>query len=149
MINFSFWQRWLIAVGIGVSVFGILMAISSGTPLFDLFNRQIDPAFWSTNAVDGAAKQFQHWIYGVWGATIAGWGIFLTFVAHFAFNKREKWAWNCMVVGLLVWFILDTSLSLNHKVYFNAIFNTALIIFAGLPLIFTRRDFDIKIGKNE
>ncbi len=149
MINFSFWQRWLIVVGIVISVFGVVMTISSGTPLFDLFNRQIDPAFWSTNAADGAARQFQHWIYGVWGATIAGWGIFLTFVACFAFGRQEKWAWDCMVVGLLVWFVLDTSLSLDYKVYFNAAFNTVLVVFAGLPLVFTRKHFEIKRRKSE
>ena len=142
MTNFSFWQKWLLVVCIVISVFGVLMAFSSGTPVFDLFNRQIDPAFWGTNAIDGATRQFQQWIYGVWGATIAGWGIFLAFVAHFAFSKQEKWAWNCIVVGLLVWFILDTSLSLGYKVYFNAVFNTILIIFAGLPLVFTRKYFE-------
>jgi hypothetical protein len=46
MSNFRFWQRWMVAVGIAIVVFGILMAVLSGSPLFDLFNRQIDPAFW-------------------------------------------------------------------------------------------------------
>lgn len=147
MTKFSFWQKWLLILGILISVFGIAMALLSGTPLFGLFNRQIDPAFWGANAVDSAPQQFKGWIYGVWGATIAGWGIFLTFVAHFAFSRREKWAWNCVALGLLVWFILDTSLSIIYKVYFNVVFNVALIIFAGLPLAFTRRDFDIIMEK--
>lgn len=65
MTSFSFWQRWLFVVGVVVSVFGVMMALLSGTPLFDLFNRQIDPAFWGTNAVGDVARQFQQWIYGV------------------------------------------------------------------------------------
>lgn len=141
MANFSFWQRWLFVVGIGVAAFGILMALLSGTPLFDLFNRQVDPAFWSTNAVGDVARQFQHWIYGVWGATIAGWGIFLTYIARYPFKRKEQWSRNCLVFGLLVWFVLDTLLSVFYKVYFNAAFNTALLILAGLPLVFTRKEF--------
>lgn len=141
MTSFSFWQRWLFVVGVVVSVFGVMMALLSGTPLFDLFNRQIDPAFWSTNAIDDVARQFQQWIYGVWGATIAGWGIFLTYIARYPFNRKERWAWNCLVVGLLVWFVLDTSLSVFYKVYFNAAFNTTLLILAGLPVVFTRKEF--------
>lgn len=141
MASFSFWQRWLFVVGIVVSVFGVMMALLSGTLLFDLFNRQIDPAFWGTNAVDSATKQFQQWLYGVWGATIAGWGIVLTYIAQYPFSNKERWAWNCLVFGLLVWFVLDTSLSVFYKVYFNAAFNTTLLILAGLPVVFTRKDF--------
>jgi hypothetical protein len=141
MKSFSFWQRWLLVVGIGVSAFGIMMAKLSGTTWFELFNRQIDPAFWGANVVGDGAREFQKWIYGVWGATIAGWGIFLAFIAHYPFAKKEKWAWNCLVVGLLLWFILDTLISLNYKVYFNAVFNTGLLVLAGLPIVFTRKYF--------
>ena len=138
MTSFSFWQRWLLVVDIGIVVFGIMMALLSGTPLFRSFNRQIDPAFWGANPVADEAQAFQKWIYGVWGATVAGWGVFLTFVARFPFGKKEKWAWQCLVVGLLVWFVLDTVISLNYQVYFNAAFNTALLILVAPPIAFTR-----------
>lgn len=32
--------------------------------LFDLFNRQIDPAFWGANVVDSVTRQFQQWLCG-------------------------------------------------------------------------------------
>lgn len=141
MISFPFWQRWLFVVGLMVSVFGIAMALLSGTQLFDLFNRQIDPAFWGVNAVDNAARQFQHWLYGVWGATIAGWGIILSFIAYYPFSKRVRWARNSLIIALAIWFVLDTSLSIFYKVYFNAAFNTVLLILAGLPVVFTWEEF--------
>lgn len=141
MSNFSFWSRWLYVVGIGVSIFGVMMALLSGTPLFDLFNRQIDPVFWGANAVDGATEQFQHWLYGVWGATIAGWGIILTYIARIPFRKKERWAWNALVFGILVWYVLDTALSFLYGVNFNVAFNTTILILAGLPILFTRKDF--------
>jgi len=139
MTKFSFWQRWLWIVGILISGFGMLMVLLSGTPLFDSFNRQIDPAFWGTGVVEDSAKGFQHWVYGVWGATIAGWGIFVTFIAHYPFRNKEKWSWNCLVTGMFVWFVLDTSLSLYYRVYFNAAFNTVLLILAMLPIAITRK----------
>lgn len=141
MSSFSFWQRWLFVVGIIIAVFGILMAFLSATPLFDLFNRQIDPVFWGRNAVGETAKHFQQWIYGVWGATIAGWGIFVTWVARYPFNKKERWARNCLVLGLLVWFILDTWLSVSYKVYFNAVFNTVLLVLTMLPIVCAQKHF--------
>ncbi len=141
MKSFLFWQKWLLVFGIVISIFGVLMALLSGTPLFDVFNNRIDPSFWGANAVKGATRQFQKWIYGAWGATIAGWGIILTYIAQYPFSRKERWAWNCLVFGLLVWFILDTSLSAFYKVYFNVAFNTAILILAGLPIVFTRKDF--------
>ena len=141
MPKFLFWQKWLFIVGIVIVVFGIIMAFLSGTALFDLFNRQIDPAFWGKGTSLESVKSFQQWIYGVWGATIAGWGIFVTFIAHYPFRNKEKWAWNCLVVGLLTWFVLDTALSLFFKVYFNVAFNATLLLLAGLPVVITRKEF--------
>ncbi len=117
------------------------MALLSSTPLFDRFHRQIDPAFWGANAVNRATRQFQQWVYGAWGATIAGWGIVLTCMVRYPFRQKKRWAWNCLVFGLLLWFVLDTSLSIFYRVYFNAALNTAILILAGLPLAFTRKEF--------
>ena len=141
MTAFSFWQRWLFVVGLIITVFGIAMVLLSGTPLFDLLNRQIDPAFWGMDAVDQVAKRFQIWIYGAWGATVAGWGIFATYIVHYPFKKKERWAWHAIIFGLVVWFILDTSLSFLYKVYFNVALNAVLLVLAMLPLVFTRKDF--------
>jgi hypothetical protein len=41
----------------------------------------------------------------------------------------------------LIWFVLDTSLSLFYKVHFNATLNTVLFILGILPLAFTRKWF--------
>jgi len=141
MASFSFWKKWLLVVGVAITAFGLLMAVSSGTSLFDLFNRQIDPVFWGVNVTDDATRKFQQWVYGAWGATIAGWGIVLTYIARYPFSQKERWAWDSLVLGVLIWFILDTSLSLFHKVYFNVALNTVLLILGMLPLMFTRRWF--------
>ena len=141
MTSFSFWQRWLLIVGVLISIFGMLMTFLSGTPLFDSFNGQIDPVFWGGSAIEERARGFQGWIYGVWGATIAGWGIFVVFIAHYPFRNRERWAWNCLVAGMLVWFVLDTSLSIFHRVYFNVAFNVVVFLAVLLPLVFTRKYF--------
>lgn len=141
MSRFWFWKQWLFVVGITLAVFGALMALLSGSPLFSYFNRQIDPAFWSAVSVDESAKAFQEWIYGVWGATIAGWGVFTAFIARYPFRNGERWAWNCLATGVAVWFALDTGLSILHAVYFNAVFNVVVLLAVALPLAFSRRYF--------
>ncbi|MFC1718730.1 hypothetical protein ACFL6S_34075 [Candidatus Poribacteria bacterium] len=141
MNKFSFWLRWLLVVGVTICIFGIIMAFLSGTVLFKPLNSQINPVFWDTKDVDGAVKGYQQWIMGVLGATMTSWGIFVLFIVHYPFRNKEKWSWNCLIAGLLVWFFIDNSISLYFRVYFNAIFNTILFVLVMLPLVFTRKCF--------
>ena len=141
MKAFNFWQCWLFILGVVMVVFGLALAFFNHTALFDwLFNKQINPVFWNSPAVPDLARDFQRWAYGVLGATVAGWGVFIAFLARYPFAKRERWAWNCIAAGLLVWFVSDTAISLAFGVYFNALFNLALFIAGMLPLLFTWRE---------
>ena len=137
--SFLFWQRWLVGVGALVALFGLFMALLNGTPLFALFNDRIDPVFWGGQAVPQAGLAFRGWVYGVWGATVAGWGILVAFIAMFPFKQRQRWAWNALLAAVGTWYLLDTGISLYFGVTFNALFNTLLLALAGLPLFMTRK----------
>ncbi len=141
MNGFEFWQKWLFVVGVIITAFGVFMAFFSGTKLFFVFDSQINPVFWPSSPMSPEAALFQQWAYGVWGSTIAGWGVFVAFIAAYPFKNKEKWARSCLVVGLLVWFLPDTAISLSHKVYFNAIFNAVVLLVAMLPVICTKKFF--------
>ncbi|HLG22546.1 MAG TPA: hypothetical protein VI382_07000 [Candidatus Manganitrophaceae bacterium] len=80
----------------------------------------------------------------------------MAFIAYYPFRAKETWSWNCIALGVAVWFIVDTAISLYFKVGFNALFNTLFLICIGLPLLFTRKQFDrnekiysLKEGKNQ
>jgi len=142
MKNFDFWTKWLILIGLLLVLFGLALAVFNQSLLFEiLFNSNVDPVFWGLAAVPPASQNFQRWAYAVLGATVAGWGVFLTFLAYFPFHKKELWAWNCILVGMLVWYFPDTILSMLYGVVFNAVFNTLLLVLILLPLIFTHRHF--------
>jgi hypothetical protein len=143
MIRIELWSRWLVLVAVFVILFGGAMALFGGSPFFDLaFNRQIDPAFWSSRSLDEATRRFQVWIYGAWGATVLGWGVILAFMAWGPFRRRERWAWWALLLGISSWYCIDTLISISHKVYFNAfVINTPLFLAALIPLLATRRAF--------
>lgn len=141
MDRFSFWQRWLFVYGLMISIFGVFMAFFSGTIFFELFNNQINPVFWGVENIPATTRTFQGWLYGVSGSIMTGWGIFLTFIAYYPFKMKEKWSWNCLISGLLVWFVMDTSISVYFNVYFNVLFNSLIFILGLLPLVFTWKHF--------
>jgi tetrahydromethanopterin S-methyltransferase subunit D len=143
--SFDFWQRWLFVVGVFVIIFGVFIALLNGTVLFDtLFNKQIDAVFWDDGGPnDNSTQDFQQWVYGILGATVAGWGVCLVFIAHYPFKRREPWAWRCLVVSMGLWFVLDSVMSLSARNYFNEFaVNVPLLLLVLLPLWFTRRSFD-------
>ncbi|MBN1313164.1 MAG: hypothetical protein JXB30_17275 [Anaerolineae bacterium] len=141
MKRFIFWQRWLLVLSIVIIIFGLVMSLLSSTAVFDLLNNQVNPVFWNAQPIPEQALAFRSWIYGVTGAAMAGWGVFFAFLAHYPFRRREKWAWTCILLGVLIWYVPDTIISLASGVVFNAIFNTSLLAAVALPLLMTYKDF--------
>ena len=143
MNRFAFWRKWLLGVSVYLIAFGIVLALFPQSRLINLaFNNQINPVFWEAPAEMGVdTARFQAWIYGVLGATVAGWGVLLAFISHFPFRAKERWAWNAIAAGIGIWFMIDTPLSAYYGVLFNLVFNTALLLLIAIPLGATRKSF--------
>lgn len=139
--RFIFWQRWLLILGVIIVVFGAALAFLYPTPLFDIFHTQIDPIFWAAGELTGGTSLFQQWIYGVLGATMAGWGVCIAFIAAVPFKRKEKWAWNCLALAVSLWFAIDTFLSWRFGALFNVVFNTLIFLAAMVPLLLSRKYF--------
>ena len=138
--SFDRWTRWLLLVSAGLAAFGLVMALFGGTPFFGPLNALYDPPFWPQGA-PVAVTEFRAWVYGAWGATIAGWGIVLLFVVRGPFAAHEAWAWRAIALGTGAWFVLDTAVSVLHGVVANVLLNMAVFALIALPLWGTRRDF--------
>jgi hypothetical protein len=141
--RFLFCQRWLLALGVIIVGFGMALAFLYPTPLFDVFRTQIDPVFWGAGELTGGTLLFQQWIYGVLGATMAGWGVCIAFIAAVPFKRKEKWAWNCLALAVSLWFVIDMFLSWRFGALFNVVFNVLVFLAAMVPLLFSRKYFPI------
>lgn len=135
------WDRWLLIVAVGMTAFGVTMALLSPSAMFDGFNARIDPAFWGASAVGEAAKAFQGWAYGVWGATVAGFGLLAAFVARGPYRRRQRWARDALVSAVGLWFVLDTGISAFHGVWFNVGFNCVVFAALATPMAMTWKEF--------
>lgn len=133
---------WLKIVSVVFAAFGIIIALFNQNTLFKMaFSSQINPVFWVNAEPTPEAILFQRWIYGLLGATCLMVGILIFFIVQNAFAKKEKWAWSCLLYGLVAWFIIDTPISLYFKVYFNVAFNVILLLSVLVPLLLTRKQF--------
>ena len=141
MNRFNIWRVWLVLACLLVSLFGLAMALGGrGEPLA-FFTQRVDAAFWGAGGPPPQAIAFQHWVYGAWGATVAGWGLMMAFMAWVAWGRKEPWARGALVASLALWFLVDTGFSLYFGVWINAGLNLLLLIILGLPVAASWRDF--------
>ena len=140
MSRFDFWHRWLWWVSLGLMAFGLGMAVLNRTIVFAPINRPIDSGFWVGGTIPNGVSAFQGWIYGAWGATVAGWGLTAALLVRHAFARRTPWAWWALASGIGLWFVLDTFISAAYGVLPNVVLNMILFALFALPLAATRRD---------
>jgi hypothetical protein len=134
---------WLRLACIGTIVFGLGLAFGSASAPFEvLLVGPSDAVFWGAAPADPATIAFQRFVYGVLGATVAGWGTLMWVVASTAFRRREAWAWQGLTAALLVWFVPDTAISSFHGVWPNVALNVCLAALLAAPLLATRRAFN-------
>ncbi len=87
--RFDFWRKWLLAVCFIMIAFGLIIALLSWTPLSSVFNGLVDDAFWQGGEPAGF-EQYRLWIYGVLGASMAGWGVTLAYLVLNPFTNGGK-----------------------------------------------------------
>lgn len=137
MDRHTFWTAWLMVVSFTMAAFGVLMVLFNQTALFAGLLGEIQRAFSLPGDASAGLVQFQAWVYGVWGATVAGFGVLAALVGGNAFARRERWARDALAGALALWYVLDTAVSLASRVWVNAAFNTIVLAGFVLPLAFT------------
>jgi hypothetical protein len=138
MNNFLFWQRWLLVLAIAFVGLGIVMALPFGANLFDTL---INPVFWEDGAMPANVYAFKAFIYGVLGASMAGWGMLFAFIIYYPFQQKEKWAWNALLAGFTLWFVFGLYVSFRAGVYANVVGDIVFYVLVMVPLFFTRKAF--------
>lgn len=146
MVNFKFWQSWLMAVSALIILFGVLIALLNWTDAFTIFNWLVNGTFWPGMPTPPDVEGFKLWAYGMLGATMVGWGIFLYYIVRYPFAKMEKWSWDCIALGVGAWFAIDTAVSAYAGAYFNVAVNLLILVLVALPLAMVRSHFAKEIS---
>lgn len=140
--SFNFWQKWLTWANVLTLLVGLVVAFAGNSIFFELHNSYSQELFFPQTGWSEDALAFKNWLFGIIGGTIVGFHLLMIMISEHAFKKKEKWAYRALWLGLLSWFVIDSSIS----VYYGAIHNLVLInlvalVIIGLPLLMTRRVF--------
>lgn len=141
-MSFNFWQKVLVYSNVMFVCIGLLAAFAGNSFIFEWYNSGIKNLFFNGQEYAPDVLRLKDWESGIVGATIAGYHTLVIFVAAYPFKKKEKWAWNAIAVSMLVWFIIDSGLSLARGAYFNIyLINIFPFLFIGISLLMTRKHF--------
>ncbi|MFH5885926.1 hypothetical protein ACG2F4_16580 [Halalkalibaculum sp. DA3122] len=140
--TFTFWYRWLLAASIISAGIGLASALLPDSIIFKLYNTAMADAF-SGGSFTETSDQLRRFLFGPLGGTIAGYFVLQTFIVWNGFYRRERWTWHAILWALLLWFTIDTAVSLYHRAYFNVwMINIWTLALHGIPLAMTYRYFD-------
>lgn len=143
MKNFDFWVKWLIGANVMTLIVGLIVAFAGNSFFFAYHNAQTEIVFFDENELAQNELYLKNWLFGIIGGTIVGFHILMIFITNNAYRKREKWAYWAMWLGLLSWFVIDSSISTFYGAVYNVyLINIVALVLSGLPLIMTRKAFN-------
>lgn len=136
----AFWSRWLLAVTLGVMVFGLLLVVApgfarEGFSLLVYGNAQQIAAF------GAEAVAYIALVHAVLGAVMFGWGVALWLVVRGPFMRGAREGWQIVAVSVAAWFVPDTAFSLWSGFWQNAVMNLVFIVLFAVPLAATYSAF--------
>lgn len=140
--SFSFWQKWLTYANVMTVGVGLLVAFAGNSIFFDLHNEYTKDVFFNGNDFEPEILNLKNWLFGIIGGTIVGFHALMIMISENAFKKKEKWAYQAMWIGMISWFIIDSSISFYYGAIHNiVIINLVALVLIGLPLVMTRKVF--------
>ena len=140
-MTFETWHRLILYSSVFFVFFGVAAAVAPHSGLFDFWIMEIDRTFFA-GEVSSQAKEMRGFLMGPLGGTIAGSYLLQVFIVAVPFKRRGNWAWHAVLWSMLLWFCVDSTISVAHGAYFNVyLVNVMPLILFGIPLAATRSEF--------
>ena len=118
-------------------IYALVLVVAGGFVGDEIFDRLgFGPA--DGEIAEGTPRDYIRFVYGVLGAVIIGWMTTVIAMVRGPLRRRETWAWWAVTGALVVWFLVDTTLSLVLGFPGHALFNVGFVVVLGVPLIAIR-----------
>jgi hypothetical protein len=117
---------------------GLLLPFLVNTSLFETYNTQVYEAL----GFDTARKNPEiNFLIGLFGPTIASWGVLFFYVVSSAFRNMDRRGWWAIFLACVAWAPFDSLLSIQAGIYVNALINLISAVAILTPLFLARKYF--------
>ncbi len=125
-------------IAIAHIVGGILLPFLVNTQLFSTYNALVNQALGFEMTGKSTDINF---LIGLFGPTIASWGVLFLYVVTIAFKNLDKRGWWAIFASCILWAPYDSMLSIQRGIYINALINLISALAILIPLFMARKYF--------
>jgi hypothetical protein len=135
------WWNWLIGVTCSIIIFSLGMVIAPSFVQEKLFDAMFFSSAQMKTILSNSAVSYILFTYRVLGAVMVGWMISLLFILAGSFRQKQREGWYAVTGSIVVWFLLDSGVSISAGYWQNAVFNVVFFVLFIIPLAATFHRF--------
>ena len=117
---------------------GVLLPFLVNTSVFATYNTLV---YQSLGFDTSRTNPEVNFLIGLFGPTIASWGVLFFYVVSSAFKNLDPKGWWAIFLSCVAWAPFDSLLSIHKGIYINALINLISALAILTPLFMARKYF--------
>jgi len=130
----TFHKFWLKITAIVIGSFGPIFFLGTMTSTLEPARLTLDLLSWPIDGATTYASPDTRFLSALTGGFLLGWGVMVWCLSSWVYDKAPEAVRKTVVVGVLSWFVLDSSGSIASGNASNAFFNILVLLLAVGPL---------------
>jgi hypothetical protein len=125
---------WLKITAFVVGSFGPIFFLGTMLPTSEPARWTLDLLSWPLDDLQDYSAPTTRFLSALTGGFLLGWGVLIWCLSIWVYDKAPEFVRRSVLMGLLAWFVLDSSGSIASGNASNAVFNMIILILAVGPL---------------
>jgi len=130
----KFHKFWLKITAVVVGSFGPIFFLGTMLTTSEPARLTLDLLSWPIDGVQNYEAATTRFLSALTGGFLFGWGVMIWCLSTMVYDKAPEYVRKSVLIGVLAWFVLDSSGSIASGNVSNAFFNILVLIIAVGPL---------------
>lgn len=130
----KFHKTWIKVTSIVIGSFGPVFFLGTMVSTSEPARLTLDLLSWPIDGVTTYSSPDTRFLSALTGGFLTGWGVMVWFLSSWVYDKAPEEVRKSILIGLLSWFLVDSSGSIASGNVSNAIFNLVVLVIAVGPL---------------
>ncbi len=136
----SFHKFWLKITAVVVGSFGPVFFLGTMVETAEPARFTLDLLSWPIDGNITYASSDTRFLSALTGGFLFGWGVMIWCLSALVYDKAPDFVRKSVLIGLLAWFVLDSSGSIASGNPSNALFNLIILLMAVGPMWLSAKD---------